>query len=247
MPFNKFILTCLMLTLVQLECKSQENNIAYSSDDLKILSISENSYVHVSYLDTSAYGKVECNGLIYLKNGEAIVFDTPIDNNVSIELLKWLMEDKKCQVKAVVVNHFHIDCLGGLAAFHGAKIPSYSNNLTITLAGNMGYVVPENGFDMQHELSIGGTKIINGFFGEAHTKDNIISYIVEEGLIFGGCAIKSLNAQKGNLADANLLEWSKTVQKIKENYPDTQIVVPGHGAHGDTALLDYTIELFKTD
>jgi len=236
-----------LLALILVPCKSQKTDIVYSSETLKIVSISENSFVHVSYLNTNDFGKVACNGLVYMKNHEAIVFDTPTDSEVSQELLNWLVDNKKSIVKAVVVNHFHIDCLGGLQAFHDSEIPSYANSETIELAKNDGAVIPLLGFDIKNELEIGGKKIINRHFGAAHTKDNIVSYIPDEKMIFGGCMIKSLNASKGNLEDANIEEWSNTIQKIKDEYPNLKTVVPGHGAHGNTELLDYTIELFKAN
>ena len=237
----------ILFVLFQLQGKSQKTDLAYNSETLKIISISENSYVHVSYLNTNNFGKVACNGMIYLKNKEAVVFDTPANLEVSEELLKWLTEVKNSNVKAIVVNHFHADCLAGLEAFHTAKIPSYANNATLELAENDGVVVPLIGFELQNEMEIGGEKIMNRHFGEAHTIDNIISYIPSEELIFAGCMIKSLNASKGNLEDANIDAWSNTVQNIKDNHQNLKLVVPGHGKHGNSDLLDYTIELFKTN
>jgi len=72
-------------------------------------------------------------------------------------------------------------------------------------------------------------------------------------VLFGGCLIKELDASKGYLGDAskgylgdaNVKAWSNTVTKIKKAYPKLQIVVPGHGAIGNQALLDYTIKLFN--
>ncbi|MEP3207669.1 MAG: subclass B1 metallo-beta-lactamase [Maribacter sp.] len=229
----------------QLQCKSQKTDVAYKSESLKVISISENSYVHISYLNTNDFGTVACNGMIYLKNKEAVIFDTPSDLAASEELLKWLTDAKKVKVKAIVVNHFHVDCLAGLNTFHQAEIASYANTRTIALAMKDSVTAPQIGFEMQNELNIGGERIINRHFGEAHTEDNIISYIPSEELIFGGCMIKSLNAPKGNLEDANTDTWSKTVQNIKDNYPNLKVVVPGHGKYGSTELLDYTIELFK--
>ena len=247
MSKTNLILLLLFLVLVQFQCKSQKIDVAYNSESLNIRAISKNSYVHVSYLHTTDFGKAACNGLIYINNNEAVVFDTPTSTEVSQELLHWLRDIKNVRVKAVVVNHFHVDCLGGLEAFHDANIPSYSSNKTIELANINGVVTPQIGFDIQNELEIGGAKVINKFFGEAHTKDNIISYISNEELIYGGCMIKSLKASKGNLKDANLMEWSNTTRNIKDAYPKLKTVVPGHGKHGSTELLDYTIELFKID
>ncbi|MBM1108115.1 subclass B1 metallo-beta-lactamase [Aurantibacter crassamenti] len=245
MFIKKIKLLFLFALLLHIQCKSQKAAEAYTSETLKIMPISENSFVHISYLNTNDFGKVACNGLLYIKNNEAIVFDTPTSNEVSDELLKWITEVKNADVKAIVVNHFHYDCLGGLDAFHKAKIPSYANNLTIDLARANKYTLPQIGFEVKNELEIGGEKIVNSYFGEAHTKDNIIHYIASEELIYGGCMIKSLNASKGNLEDANTNEWSITVQKIKDHYPNLKTIVPGHGAIGDSELLDYTIALFN--
>jgi len=246
MPIKKINLL-LFLTLIQLQCKSQKTDAAYTSETLKIISISENSFIHVSYLNTNDFGKVACNGLVYINDGEAVIFDTPSDNSTSKELIRWVTENQKAKVTAVVVNHFHIDALGGLKTFHHLNISSYANKETIILARQEEIEIPQIGFVIQNELQIGKGKVINRHFGAAHTKDNIISYIPDEELIFGGCMIKSLNATKGNLEDANILEWSKTIMKIKDHYPDLKTIVPGHGNPGNTELLDYTIELFKTD
>jgi metallo-beta-lactamase class B len=54
-----------------------------------------------------------------------------------------------------------------------------------------------------------------------------------------------LEAGKGYLGDANVADWSGTVEKVKREYPNVKIVVPGHGESGNQKLLDYTIHLFK--
>ncbi len=92
---------------------------------------------------------------------------------------------------------------------------------------------------------MGKEKITARFFGEGHTKDNVVGYFPSENILFGGCLVKELNASKGYLGDANIEEWSNTVEKVKKTYPKTKIVVPGHGEYGNQQLLDYTIKLFK--
>lgn len=87
--------------------------------------------------------------------------------------------------------------------------------------------------------------MINKFFGEGHTADNIISYLPSEKAMFGGCMIKEIGAGKGNLADANVNEWSKSVRKVKLAYHEVQYIIPGHGKYGGVDLLDYTIKMFE--
>ena len=40
------------------------------------------------------------------------------------------------------------------------------------------------------------------YFGEGHTKDNIMGYFTEDQALFGGCLIKKVGASKGYLGDA---------------------------------------------
>ncbi|MEM7381519.1 MAG: subclass B1 metallo-beta-lactamase, partial [Bacteroidota bacterium] len=56
-----------------------------------------------------------------------------------------------------------------------------------------------------------------------------------------------LNARKGNLADANIAQWSQTMELIKAKFPEIEIVIPGHGKAGGMELLDYTYQLFSPD
>ena len=114
MQLQKKPILLLLLVLFQLQCKSQNTAATYTSETLKIIPISENSYLHISYLNTNNFGKVACNGMLYIKNKEAIVFDTPTNSEVSKELLNWVTKTKNAKVKAVVINHFHVDCLGCL-------------------------------------------------------------------------------------------------------------------------------------
>lgn len=241
----KQLLHALAIVLLLVNCKSQKEIVTYNTETLKIIPVSPNSFIHVTYLETDDFGKVACNGLVYINNNEAIVFDTPTTSEVSLELIKWIAEVKKSEISAVVINHFHGDCLGGLAAFHELAIPSFASNKTIALAQANNFIVPQIGFDDVMEVAVGNENVINRYFGEAHTTDNILSYIPSEHLLFGGCLVKSINASKGFTGDANTAQWSTTVQKIKEAYPDVKLIIPGHGKAGDVKLLDYTMELFK--
>jgi metallo-beta-lactamase class B len=227
--------------------KEQTHEVITVSEELKIKKLNEHSYIHISYLNTESFGKVSCNGMIIIDNNEALIFDTPTNDSVSGALINWIQKNLKCEVKGVVATHFHGDCLGGLDEFHRKKIPSYASNETIRLAKAQNNPIPQNGFDTHLELKVGKRKVFNTFHGEGHTADNVISYFPDEKVLFGGCLIKSKGAKKGNLEDANIKEWSTTVSKIKEKYPDVKIVIPGHGAYGKQELLDYTISLFKAE
>lgn len=217
----------------------------YRSADLVIIQVSENSFEHVSYLQTDDFGNVPCNGLIVRNGKEVVVFDTPVGDKSAAELIEWIGKTLGCRINAIVPTHFHNDCLSGLEAFHQQNIPSYASNMTIELARQNNFPLPKNGFGDSLLLKLGSEHVIIQYFGEGHTRDNVVGYFPAEKVLFGGCLVKELSAGKGFLGDANIAEWSTTVEKLRRAYPDIRLVVPGHGKYGDASLLDYTIKLFR--
>ncbi|WP_339706150.1 subclass B1 metallo-beta-lactamase [Algoriphagus aquimarinus] len=231
-----------LITGSQVYC--QQNDLIYNSETLQIEQISPNTFVHISYLNTDDFGKVSCNGMIVMNEGEALDFDTPTNDEASLELINWLENDQQVKVKGVIATHFHWDCLGGLNEFHSRGIPSYASDRTLALAKTAGYPTPENGFKKKLILEAGNLRVTNQFLGEGHTKDNFVAYVPTDKVIFGGCMIKALGVGNGNLEDANVAAWPATVRNVKSASPETLIVIPGHGKIGRTELLDYTIEMF---
>ncbi len=237
------ILQIVLLIHILLGCNPNKQTYnSYESETLKIEQINENIFVHISYLETKNYGKYPCNGMVYIKDNEAIIFDTPTNNKASAELINWIGNKA---IKAVVVTHFHDDCLGGLEEFHSKNIRSFSTIRTIELAKNNNKnVLPQTGFKDKLKLKIGNEVVYANYYGEGHTKDNIVGVIPSEKTLFGGCLIKELNSSKGNLVDASTENWARTVERIKSEFPEIINVVPGHGKIGGIELLDYTIKLF---
>ncbi|MGE0588633.1 MAG: subclass B1 metallo-beta-lactamase [Cyclobacteriaceae bacterium] len=233
----------ILILALSIQCAFAQETITIN-EDLQLAPIAENVYVHISHTQIDGFGRVASNGLIFVDSGEAIIADTPANNELTTALLDWLI-DENITIKAVYVNHFHSDCLGGLDVVHNRNIPSYGYSLTRELALKGNVIAPQNTFDGLLEFKIGKEKVVAQYFGQGHAPDNSTLWIPSKKILFGGCMIKSLGAGKGNLSDANLDEWSPTVDKVKRFYPDVRIVVPGHGPHGGAALLDYTIQMFE--
>ena len=236
----------LLLSIIFIGCKSADLDLTYTSEDLKLIRLTQNSYVHVSNLQLSDGSRFACNGLVYVNDGEVAVFDSPSDPEIAKKLISWLQDSNKLTITAFVANHFHNDCIGGIEAFHEKDITSYGHIKTLAQIKDPNKFLKQT-FQDTLLLNVGKEQIANRYFGEAHTIDNIISYIPGDRLLFGGCMVKSINASKGNLEDANVLAWPKTIEVIKNTYPDLKIIIPGHGKVGDATLLDYTIALFSAE
>ncbi len=214
--------------------------------DIDIIPVTPNVLVHVSYLQTESFGKVACNGIIYINGNEAVFADTPPDDSASATLLDWFAATYPgVKIVAVIPEHFHNDCLGGLNEFHRRGIPSFAHNETRERAEQNKFPVPQNGFGKSLELNVGNATVQCYYPGPAHTQDNVVVWIPAERVLFGGCMVKAIGADKGYLGDANEAEWSNTVRRVKQAFGTAKTVVPGHGETGGKKLLTYTIQLFE--
>lgn len=235
------------LTSVESHEGNTKEDTLYQSNNLVIIQISEHTYQHISYLNTQDFGRVSCNGMVVVNNAQSLIFDTPVDDEGSEELINYVTEHLNTQIMGIIPTHFHTDCIGGIATFHQNNIPVYTSNKTIQILKekedqNTSQI---KGFDEQLILNLNNKEVIIQYFGEGHTSDNIIAYFPADNVMFGGCLIKELGANKGNLEDANTKDWPITVNKLMKEYPEAQIIIPGHGLAGGTDLLEYTLNLFK--
>lgn len=225
-----------------------QDSTVYETETLIVKKLTDHVYQHITFLNTQSFGRVPCNGMIVINGNEAVVFDTPADDSGSSELLNFISNKLNAKVTALVATHFHADCVGGLKEFHARNISSYANNLTIRFLNEKSNgVIPQRGFDGELELNVGDKKVVAGFLGEGHTRDNVVGYFPDEQVLFGGCLVKEVGAGKGNLEDADTLAWSGTMVNLKTKYQDLKIVIPGHGKSGGAELLDYTEKLFRVE
>ena len=88
------------------------------SDDMEMIQLSEKVYVHVSISEIAGFGKVSSNGLIFVNGDEAFLFDTPVTNSQTENLVKWITDSLFTVISTFVPTHWHDDCLGGLEYLH---------------------------------------------------------------------------------------------------------------------------------
>src|SRR5690606_5099180 len=114
------------------------------------------------------------------------------------------------------------------------------------LAPAQGWPAPDRLVDEAETVRLGGRVVEVYYPGPGHAPDNVVVWVAEERVLFGGCFVKSADAPNlGYTGDADIAAWPGAVTRVAERYPEAALVVPGHGAVGDRSLLDHTIHLAR--
>lgn len=242
---KKFLLLIQVFCVVTISAQSKTEKTEIA-DDIEILKLSDNLYLHRSFLETQSWGKVGANGLILIKNNEALLIDTPWNNEQIERLDKWISNSLHATIKTVIPTHWHEDRMGGLAYLQSKGVKSYANEQTIELAKTKNLPIPDTGFKDSIDINFQGFDLKLYYPGGGHTTDNIIVWIPSEDILFGGCFIKDLQSSNlGNLADADVAAWPQSIKWVLTKFPDIKTVVPGHGNMGGYNLLTHTLKLIN--
>jgi metallo-beta-lactamase class B len=216
------------------------------SEEIELIRISDNAYVHVSVSTIPPYGKVSSNGLIFINRDEAYLFDTPVTDSLTRTLVMWLIQHMRLRIVGFVPNHWHADCMGGLGYLKSQNVKSYANQMTIDIAGLKKLPIPDYGFMDSLNLKLGDKSIGCYYLGGAHSTDNIVVWVPSERILFAGCMIKSLDSTNfGNITDGDLKAYPITIDKISAKFSMAKYVIPGHGLFGGIDLVSHTKELIN--
>lgn len=241
------------------------------SPDLKISLLTDNVWIVTHSFPWSS------NSLVVKASADDVVLvDTPYTNEATETILQFIRKTMNPKHITVILTGFHVDNLGGTGYLLSQRIPVYGSDLTCQLLDERSdntqkqmltwlqkpdmesyrNVYAEMKFEKpDHVFSIGeGLLLKKGklsfdvyFPGESHSPDNLVVYIGELNLLFGGCMIKSRESTDlGFTGDANMKEWPVSVKKVQEKYPYCRYVIPHHGNWGDKSLLQHTLDLLQT-
>ncbi|MFT5884668.1 MAG: metallo-beta-lactamase class B [Arcticibacterium sp.] len=225
---------------------AQSGKTHFIDEDIQLIHLQDSIYIHKTYHYFEAFGRFPSNGLVVIKNGQALLVDTPIDNAKTEKLSNYIKDSLGAEIKQLVIGHFHEDCLGGLEYLKSIGVSSLANLLTLTKCIEDSLSIPSESFTGSKTFSFNGEAIECRFFGGGHSFDNITVWLPNQKILVGGCMVRASSAKGlGNLSDAVLAEWDGSIQKVWDAYPNANIVIPGHGNYGGTELLSHTLELVK--
>ncbi len=253
------IYICLLVGSFCFHCAQNQNKAGQNQDskivldgslrkrpNLSLTPIKDSVWMHRSYgVVQGSY--MESNGLVVRTPKGAVLVDTAWTLDQTEELVQMIQEKFGIGVSLVILTHFHEDRRGGMEYFLKSNIPVQSSGLTATLLKKQGITsLPKADLNFNNRLALGGTGIEIYYPGEGHSPDNIVVWLPDTRILFGGCLIKSIDSKTmGNLSDANLDIWPGSLKKLLDRYPDMEVVVPGHGDWGKRELILHSLRLLS--
>lgn len=173
----------------------------------------------------------------------AVVVDT-MTFRMQGRRIRELADDLAGPPQAIINTHYHFDHTHGNPAFaSGMKVVATERTLAYMDAfdssyweGNASGTLPNEVFEDEHELRVGGKTLRLIHPGRGHTDGDLVVLFVEDravhmgGLFFNG-RYPNIDLEAGG----SVREWAATLDRVFELDFDT--VIPGHGPVTDRAGL----------
>lgn len=131
----------------------------------------------------------------------------------------------------------------------GIKAVSEKTNLSRSTIKKDWSTFPDLPLLIPDQIQDGDFALQNGhikafYLGPSHTEDGIFVYFPQEKILYGGCILKE---KLGYIGSSNLVEYPKTLQKLKGLHLDIDTIISGHWSpiHGPELIDHYLALLAK--
>jgi metallo-beta-lactamase class B len=221
---------------------------AATSPPLTLTPLATNVWRHTSW-DVFPDGQAfPSNGLVVRGRRRVLIVDTTWRTQDMEALLDQVREIAGDLPRLLVPTHAHGDRMSGLGIARANGVRTMAFELSQKDASARDLPVAERTWKSEtRRFDLGGMNVEFFHPGCAHTRDNIVGFVEEAGVLFGGCMLRATNdTSVGALGDACLEEWPESLERVVRRYGDrTRIAVPGHFDHGGPELLAHTRSLVE--
>lgn len=213
---------------------------------LSISPLTDSFYVFTTY--QSYQGTLfPSNGMYFLTKDGAVLIDCPWDTTQFQPLLDSIQYKHRVEVVLSIATHSHKDRTSALDFLKNKGIKTYTSLMTDLRSKSTNERRAEYVFIHDTFFQVGERRFQTFYGGAGHTPDNIVIWFENKKILYGGCLIKSTEAKDlGNLADADVRNWPRTIKRIQRKFKNPRYVIPGHQGWTDTRALNHTLVLLST-
>jgi len=202
-------------------------------------------YIYTTYGSYKG-NPVPANSMYMLTTKGAVLFDTPWDSTQFQPLLDSIKIKHNQDVVLCISTHFHEDRTAGLEFYRRKGIKTYTTKRTDEISKLRNEKRAEFLIYKDTLFTIGQHEFQTYYGGQGHSPDNIVIWFDKEKLLYGGCLVKSTEAEDlGNLSDANVKAWATTIKNIQHKFGNPDYIIPGHMDWHSKESLTHTLDLIQ--
>jgi glyoxylase-like metal-dependent hydrolase (beta-lactamase superfamily II) len=199
-------------------------------DEVNISEIRDGVWLHSTIKRKAGDFLFSSNGLIIRQQGHLVLIDTARSEAATRTLMAIIESEIGLPVERAIITHAHLDRLSGSDYLQSQDIAVFGTGLTRQLSRVDQYPVPWSGLEIFYP-------------GYAHSADNIVIWLPEHNILFGGCAVRALSATMLGSWEVDAESWAQAMQRVEKRYTTVETVIPGHGDPGNDNLIDHTLAL----
>jgi len=212
---------------------------------LTISHLTGDFYIYTTYGSYKG-SPVPANSMYMVTSKGVVLFDTPWDSTQFQPLLDSIKMKHHQDVILCISTHFHEDRTAGLEFYRNMGIKTYTTEKTDSLSKLRNEKRAEFLIHGDTIFSVGQHIFQTFYGGPGHSPDNIVIWFPKEKVLYGGCLVKSTEAEDlGNLSDANVQAWTITIKNIQRKFGIPKYVIPGHLDWHNRESLTHTLNLIR--
>ncbi|NSL87742.1 BlaB/IND/MUS family subclass B1 metallo-beta-lactamase [Chitinophaga sp. Mgbs1] len=215
------------------------------SGGLEIRHLTGDYYIYTTWHEWA--GKLyPANGMYVVTNKGTVIIDCPWDT-AQLQPLLDSIEQKHHQPAVIcIATHSHADRTGGFDYFRKKGIKTYSTEQTYQICRQKKEQEAAFRFTKDTVFRVGQHVLQTFFAGEGHTADNIVIWVKDARILYGGCLIKSVdNQEMGYIAESNLKAWPQSLRRLQQKYPRPAYIIPGHESWASNKSIIHTLQLLE--